>query len=69
MSSALRKIAEQGASYLYRGEWADAFVRQVNEQGGRASLDVGTGWLPPMAVFAGRPVAGRRRHLSVEQYP
>src|SRR5205085_8165412 len=39
LAQTLRKIAVHGASYMYRGEWAEAFVRQVNEQGGRASSD------------------------------
>lgn len=35
----LRKVAEQGAAYIYEGEWADAFVRQVGAEGGKVSRE------------------------------
>ena len=31
----LRQVAEHGPTYLYEGEWADAFVRQVIAEGGK----------------------------------
>jgi gamma-glutamyltranspeptidase / glutathione hydrolase len=31
----LRQVVAQGPAYLYEGEWADAFVRQVSAEGGK----------------------------------
>ncbi len=35
----LRKVAEQGPAYIYEGEWADAFVRQVSADGGKVTKE------------------------------
>jgi gamma-glutamyltranspeptidase/glutathione hydrolase len=34
----LRKVAQQGADYLYTGEWAQKFVKEAIKKGGRVTL-------------------------------
>jgi gamma-glutamyltranspeptidase/glutathione hydrolase len=38
LAETLRKMAKQGADYMYRGEWAKKFVRAVRKQGGKMTL-------------------------------
>ncbi len=39
LAQTLTQVARQGPDYLYRGPWAEQFVRQVAADGGRVSLD------------------------------
>ncbi len=39
LARTLRKTAEQGAAYMYSGEWARAFVRTVRAEGGTITLE------------------------------
>lgn len=38
LAKTLRAVAEQGADYMYKGEWAEEFVRMVQREGGKAAL-------------------------------
>jgi gamma-glutamyltranspeptidase/glutathione hydrolase len=38
VAGTLRKVAQQGADYMYRGDWAKKFVRAVRKQGGKMTL-------------------------------
>lgn len=38
LAETLRRIAREGADYMYRGEWAKKFVRAVRQQGGKMTL-------------------------------
>jgi gamma-glutamyltranspeptidase/glutathione hydrolase len=38
LAGTLRKVADLGADYIYRGDWAQKFVAAVAEQGGKLSL-------------------------------
>jgi gamma-glutamyltranspeptidase/glutathione hydrolase len=38
VAETLRRVAKQGADYMYRGEWAKKFVRAVRRQGGKMTL-------------------------------
>lgn len=39
LARTLRRLAEEGPDYFYRGEWARHFVDEVNRTGGRISVD------------------------------
>jgi gamma-glutamyltranspeptidase/glutathione hydrolase len=39
LAETLARIAEEGASYLYTGDWARKFVEVVNREGGAATLE------------------------------
>ncbi|MFG0317244.1 MAG: gamma-glutamyltransferase [Planctomycetota bacterium JB042] len=39
LAATLRRVADEGAAYLYTGEWAERFVAAVRADGGRMSLD------------------------------
>ena len=39
LAATLRAVAENGAEYMYRGAWAEHFVRVVREEGGRITGD------------------------------
>jgi gamma-glutamyltranspeptidase/glutathione hydrolase len=38
VAETLRRVAREGADYMYRGEWAKKFVRAVRQQGGKMTL-------------------------------
>jgi gamma-glutamyltranspeptidase / glutathione hydrolase len=38
LAETLRKVATQGASYIYQGEWAKKFVEAVQSEGGEVTL-------------------------------
>jgi gamma-glutamyltranspeptidase/glutathione hydrolase len=38
VAQTLRRVAKEGADYMYRGEWAKKFVRAVRKQGGKITL-------------------------------
>ncbi len=38
LADTLRKVASQGANYMYRGEWAQKFVNAVQKEGGKMTL-------------------------------
>lgn len=39
LAETLRQVAREGASYMYRGAWAEHFVTAVRAEGGQATLD------------------------------
>lgn len=39
LAKTLRRIADQGAAYVYEGPWAERFVEAVREEGGRITRD------------------------------
>lgn len=39
LAAHLRRLAKEGADYMYTGEWAEKFVEKSNELGGRVSLE------------------------------
>lgn len=39
LASTLRHVAQEGAAYAYTGGWAEAFVRAVQEQGGKITAE------------------------------
>jgi gamma-glutamyltranspeptidase/glutathione hydrolase len=52
LAATLRRIASEGADYLYKGEWAQKFVKEATRRGGRVTLDdlaeYETLWLEPV---------------------
>jgi gamma-glutamyltranspeptidase/glutathione hydrolase len=38
VAQTLRRVAKEGADYMYRGEWAKRFVRAVRKEGGKMTL-------------------------------
>ncbi len=38
VAQTLRRVAKEGADYMYRGEWAKKFVRAVRNEGGKITL-------------------------------
>ncbi len=50
----LRKVASEGADYLYTGEWGQKFVREANKAGGRVTIDdmadYKVRWLEPLSI-------------------
>lgn len=39
LAKTLRKVAAEGARYMYSGEWAENFVRLVRSQGGKITME------------------------------
>jgi len=39
LAKTLRAVAEQGSSYMYTGEWGQQFVRAIQREGGKATLE------------------------------
>jgi len=39
LAATLKKVASQGANYLYEGEWAHHFVDEVQREGGKITLE------------------------------
>ena len=39
LAETLKNIAEQGANYMYKGNWAKNFVNQVRDKGGQITLE------------------------------
>ncbi|HSM06792.1 MAG TPA: gamma-glutamyltransferase [Longimicrobiales bacterium] len=39
LAETLRRLATDGADYMYRGDWAEALVEAVHEEGGHLTLD------------------------------
>jgi gamma-glutamyltranspeptidase/glutathione hydrolase len=39
LANTLRRIADDGAAYMYKGNWADRFVAAVKAEGGKITLD------------------------------
>jgi len=39
LARTLRAVAERGSSYMYTGEWGQQFVRAVQREGGKATLE------------------------------
>jgi gamma-glutamyltranspeptidase/glutathione hydrolase len=39
LAETLRKVASEGSDYLYKGAWAQKFVKEANKRGGRVSLE------------------------------
>lgn len=39
LATTLKGVASQGASYMYQGPWAEAFVRQVQAAGGKVTAE------------------------------
>lgn len=39
LAKTLRNVAEQGAAYIYTGDWAKQFVAAVQKEGGKITLD------------------------------
>jgi gamma-glutamyltranspeptidase / glutathione hydrolase len=38
LAATLRRVAAEGADYLYTGAWAEKFVREANKKGGRVTM-------------------------------
>ncbi|MBM3560283.1 MAG: hypothetical protein FJX53_10500 [Alphaproteobacteria bacterium] len=38
LAAHMRKLADQGADYMYTGEWAQKFVKEANRRGGRVTM-------------------------------
>ncbi|HEX3367206.1 gamma-glutamyltransferase [Phenylobacterium sp.] len=63
LAQTLRAVAAQGASYMYTGDWAHAYVAAVRAAGGKATLEDMANyraiWRNPASVpFAGAQVYG-----------
>jgi gamma-glutamyltranspeptidase/glutathione hydrolase len=61
LARTLRAVASEGASYMYTGDWARAFVAAVDAEGGKANLAdlqrYKAEWREPLSVnFAGATV-------------
>jgi gamma-glutamyltranspeptidase/glutathione hydrolase len=39
LAETLRKVAAEGSDYLYKGAWAQKFVKEANKRGGRVSIE------------------------------
>lgn len=39
LAGTLKRVAAEGADYLYKGEWAEKFVRESKKKGGRVSME------------------------------
>lgn len=39
LAATLRRVAAEGAEYMYRGEWAEHFVEAVREMGGKMTME------------------------------
>jgi gamma-glutamyltranspeptidase / glutathione hydrolase len=39
LAATLRRLAAEGADYMYTGEWAQKFVKEAGKRGGRVTLD------------------------------
>lgn len=39
LAETLRKVAAEGSDYLYKGAWAQKFVKEANRKGGRVSIE------------------------------
>ena len=52
LAATLRRIAAEGADYLYKGAWAQKFVKEATNRGGRVTLadlaEYETLWLEPV---------------------
>jgi gamma-glutamyltranspeptidase / glutathione hydrolase len=57
LAQTLRRIAKDGESYFYRGDWAKAAVKAVRQKNGRLSLkdlaDYRALWLKPLSIDYG----------------
>ena len=79
LAKTLRQVATNGASYIYRGDWARRFVGAVQEEGGRITLDDMTAykavWTEPTSTMyrgfevksLGMPSIGGLQTLSALQ--
>jgi gamma-glutamyltranspeptidase/glutathione hydrolase len=51
LAETLRKVASEGADYLYRGAWGQKFVKEANKRGGCVSMEdmaaYETRWMEP----------------------
>jgi gamma-glutamyltranspeptidase/glutathione hydrolase len=54
LAETLRRVAAEGADYLYQGGWAQKFVKEAQKRGGRVSLEdlaeYQVRWLEPLRV-------------------
>jgi gamma-glutamyltranspeptidase/glutathione hydrolase len=54
LAETLRRVAAEGADYLYQGGWAQKFVKEAQKRGGRVSLEdlaeYEVRWLDPLRV-------------------
>jgi gamma-glutamyltranspeptidase / glutathione hydrolase len=58
LAKTLRAVAEQGARYMYTGDWAQDFVQTIQREGGKVTLDdlgrYRVVWSTPVStIFAG----------------
>src|SRR5262249_982894 len=60
----LRCVAEQGAKYMYEGEWAGRFVQAVQSEGGRITREDLAGY---KAIWR-EPVVGRFRDFELRAH-
>jgi gamma-glutamyltranspeptidase/glutathione hydrolase len=44
LARTLRKVADEGAGYMYRGEWAKKFIRTLRKEGSKMTLQDLTGY-------------------------
>lgn len=61
MADTLQRVAEQGAQYIYRGEWAQRFVEAVQCEGGTISLED----MLDYSAIVGRPVSTTYRDYTL----
>jgi gamma-glutamyltranspeptidase/glutathione hydrolase len=61
LARTLRRVAEQGAKYMYEGEWAGRFVEAVQSEGGKITREDLAGY----KALWGDPVRGRFRDYDL----
>jgi len=49
LAETLRRVAAEGAGYIYEGEWAQKFVRVIQREGGRIQMDDMVGYTANLA--------------------